>query len=507
MKGSVAVRQVYSDEVRSGDILALSLQQLSSLRREMLICLRRPVPSVGKTSGQPSSAAAKIELKWCCTVIFDFHMTNHLSHQFPTFYLFPRRYPPSGLAYGRLNHRTGVCAAAFCYLKHELLNFCDAHATSSSTRIPSRYRASIWRNTASIETKVYAHPPVCVKDPQITDALLLAGSGIAPFFPIQPPPSSPLLFPWHVDPNLDIRLGCLAAHCTVVASRRCSEKSKPVRVCERNPEDRGVSADFSRSLAQGARNRLPAPGTIIASSYTSPLDVLYLAAIFDPIFTQSQHGSRQVRAISLESALASCFSVQNPLEMVGEQPKATDLLKLTSQNPGRVIVVFPESTTSNGRGILTLSPSLLSAARDTKIYPVSLRYTPADVVTPIPGWFEAARFIWRLNSRQTHCIRVRIGGSLTLSNPGVASSESSPIPAKRALPVKNGMESNFFDTLQASAKQQPNNGVEEDDLSSSERQVLDAVADSLARLGRVKRVDLGVEQKTKFVQAWSKKGR
>nr|POE59303.1 acyl-coa ligase azaf [Quercus suber] len=279
------------------------------------------------------------------------------------------------------------------------------------------------------------------------------------------------------------------------------------RVRNVNPANHSILTDCDRSLAQGARNRLPAPGTIIASSYTSPLDVLYLAAIFDPIFTQSQHGSRQVRAISLESALASCFSVQNPLEMVGEQPKATDLMKLASQNRGRVIVVFPESTTSNGRGILKLSPSLLSAARETKIYPVSLRYTPADVVTPIPGWLEAARFIWRLNSRQTHCIRVRIGGPITLSNPGIASTESSPAPAKRAIPVKNGIESNFFDTLQASANQQPSDEDDEDDLSPTERQVLDAVADSLARLGRVKRVDLGVEQKSKFVHAWNKKGR
>lgn len=269
-------------------------------------------------------------------------------------------------------------------------------------------------------------------------------------------------------------------------------------------ETERAATDVHRSLAQGPRNRLPAPGTIIASSYTSPLDVLYLAAIFDPIFTQSQHGSHLVRPITIESALASCFSVLNPLEMVGEQPKSTDLLKLVKQNPNRVIVVFPESTTSNGRGILKLSPSLLSAARETKIYPVSLRYTPADVVTPIPGWLEAARFIWRLNSRQTHCIRVRIGGPITLSNPGITSAESSPAPAKKATPARNGIESNYFDTLQASPSFTSTENSDGNDLSPSERQILDAVADSLARLGRVKRVDLGVEEKSRFVEVWGK---
>ena len=44
------------------------------------------------------------------------------------------------------------------------------------------------------------------------------------------------------------------------------------------------------SLGKGGATRLPGPGTIIASSFQSPLDVLYLAAIFDPVFTASYSG-------------------------------------------------------------------------------------------------------------------------------------------------------------------------------------------------------------------------
>jgi hypothetical protein len=247
------------------------------------------------------------------------------------------------------------------------------------------------------------------------------------------------------------------------------------------------------------------------------LDVLYLAAIFDPIFTQSQPGSRLIRPVSLESAIASCFDIRPPPPF-NTQQDTVELSQFTKENHGRVIVVFPESTTSNGRGILKLSPSLLSAASDTKIFPVSLRYTPADVVTPIPGWLEAIKFIWRLNSRPTHCIRVRIGAPLTVSSPPPSSSSTSydTPPAKnlrnssagRNSAGKSGFDSNFFDTLETSpAEKVPgdNEGDEsQDDLNEPERRVLDAVADTLARLGRVKRVGLGVDEKAKFVEAWAK---
>jgi len=41
-------------------------------------------------------------------------------------------------------------------------------------------------------------------------------------------------------------------------------------------------------------------------------------------------------------------------------------------------------------------------------------------------------------------------------------------------------------------------------LTVHDRKVLDRVADDLARLGRVKRVGLGVKEKIDFVKAWSK---
>lgn len=229
----------------------------------------------------------------------------------------------------------------------------------------------------------------------------------------------------------------------------------------------------------------------------------------------SEPGSRLIRSTSLEGAIAACFDIQPPFIT---QHDAIELSRFAKENHGRVIVVFPESTTSNGRGILKLSPSLLSASSDSKIFPVSLRYTPADVVTPIPGWLEAIAFVWRLNSRPTHCIRVRIGAPLTVSSPPPSSASTSydTPPSKnlrnssagRSSTGGSGFETNFFDTLETSpAEKVPGDSesnASQEDLNEPERRVLDAVADTLARLGRVKRVGLGVEEKDKFIEAWAK---
>ena len=41
-------------------------------------------------------------------------------------------------------------------------------------------------------------------------------------------------------------------------------------------------------------------------------------------------------------------------------------------------------------------------------------------------------------------------------------------------------------------------------VNATEKRVLDKVAEALARLGRVKRVGLGVRDKEEFVKAWNK---
>lgn len=246
------------------------------------------------------------------------------------------------------------------------------------------------------------------------------------------------------------------------------------------------------SLAQKHEGRVPQPGNVIASSFTSPIDSLYLAAIFDPIFTVSYPHTRQVEYISLFRAILR--ALKKPQEFPGKNAKMTDLKTLVSEHPQRVIVVFPECTTTNGRGILPFSPSLLTTPPKTKIFPISLRYTPPDITTPLPGQYIS--FIWNLLSQPTHCIRVRIAEVVYNS---AKAADSMAIQKDRYM-------SNFLDTLGEDASSTDTLGSLNDvDATEEERKVLDKVGEALARLGRVKRVGLTLKDKLAFIEAWNKR--
>ncbi len=230
-------------------------------------------------------------------------------------------------------------------------------------------------------------------------------------------------------------------------------------------------------LSQQPASRVPHPGSVIAASFTSPVDALYLAAVFDPIFTVSYPGARKVRRVSLFRAILQALS---PLQLALPSGKAnrdnsiTDVRALISTHPDRIIVVFPECGTTNGKGVLPFSPSLLATPSSANIFPVSLRYTPSDITTPLPGAW--ATFLWKLLSRPTHCVRVRIAESM--------SNTTGETLAQKTSTSANG-------TTQ-----------EQSSLTTEEQHVLDHVAESLARLGRNKRVGLTLKDKSAFVEAW-----
>ncbi|OGM51119.1 vacuolar protein sorting protein Vps66 [Aspergillus bombycis] len=233
------------------------------------------------------------------------------------------------------------------------------------------------------------------------------------------------------------------------------------------------------SLSKQHQARLPGPGSVIASSFTSPIDAVYLAAIFDPVFTASYPNSRKVEQISLFQAILRAFATPH----TSPPPKArlVDLATLVKKYPGRPIVTFPECTTT------TPGASCLP----TKIYPVSLRYTPADVVTPLPGSYVS--FLWTLLSKPTHCIRVRIAEGVVSGVDG----EGGPTTRKSTY------DTNYLDTLDKDSAYWSLD-TEDAELTRAEKALLDDVADSLARLGRVKRVGLGVSEKKDFVRMWTK---
>lgn len=198
------------------------------------------------------------------------------------------------------------------------------------------------------------------------------------------------------------------------------------------------------------------------------------------------------------------YALTTPPTGAPADTKLTDLATLARENPDRCIAVFPEATTTNGRGILPFNPALLTIPATTKIFPISLRYTPADITTPVPGAYMA--FLWNLCSKPTHCIRVRIA-EYTFNT---SSAQLSPVVAQK--PRRNSYETNLLDDLHAPAGRtsgpsagRGKSGDAGVELNDGEIKVLDKIAEALARLGRVKRVGLGVEDKVKFVQVWSKR--
>ena len=230
----------------------------------------------------------------------------------------------------------------------------------------------------------------------------------------------------------------------------------------------------TRSLARQA-TKLPGPGSIIISSYTSPLDAIYLAAIFDPIFTTSYPTTKLVERVSLPMFLWRYFTA--PALHPAESANMVSLPELLRKKPNCTIVLFPEATPTNGRGILRFTPALSTAPPATKIFPISLRYSPPDLTTPVPN--ALFKFLWSLLSRPTHCIRVRIAETI-------------------------------YNDEAAAVKREDGPAVDGDDSGDAgEHEVLGGVcergSEALARIGRIKRLNLGVRDKIGFVQAWKRR--
>jgi hypothetical protein len=246
-----------------------------------------------------------------------------------------------------------------------------------------------------------------------------------------------------------------------------------------------TDSEGTSSLARQA-TKLPGPGSIIVSSCTSPLDAIYLAAIFDPIFTTLYPSTRLVERVTLPVFLYRYFVTPS----LYPPPSATliPLPTLLGQNPNRMILLFPEATPTNGKGILKFTPALNTAPSATKIFPVSLKYTPADITTPIPNTW--ARFFWALLSRPTHCIRVRIAET-------IYNHESDRVRLNGKNGTGGGGGGSSSDTV-----------VEDDDEGGAAKKgVCERGAEALARIGRVKRLNLGVKEKIGFVKAWRRRNR
>ncbi|KAF2973310.1 hypothetical protein GQX73_g313 [Xylaria multiplex] len=309
------------------------------------------------------------------------------------------------------------------------------------------------------------------------------GSGISPFLPTTQPTSvtAKIIGAW----IFIIRLPLLVAYCTLYFLVLDHLPIPPVLrklllwAMMAIPGiwwiDLQLDGVKRGSLSQQPASRFPRERAVIAAQFTSPVDAVYLAAIFDPIFVISYPDTRKVRRVSLFRAVALALA---PPNTAAPRTGLTDLRALVKENPHRVIVVFPEMTTTNGKGILPFSPSLLATPADAKIFPVSMRYTAPDITTPIPSaWLS---FLWNLLRRPTHCVRVRVAEGVSNTSVAINGSTHPDMDDK----VGRGAEGGS-------------------DLTPEEERLLDGIADSLARLARNKRVGLTLHDKTAFVKVWT----
>ncbi|KAG5995198.1 hypothetical protein E4U54_002912 [Claviceps lovelessii] len=240
------------------------------------------------------------------------------------------------------------------------------------------------------------------------------------------------------------------------------------------------------TLADQPLERFPHPGSVLAANFTSPIDAVYLAAIFDPIFTVSYPGERRVQRVSLLGAIMHALGPVQTAAPAGA--KLLPLKHLLDEYPDRVIAVFPECGTSNGKAILPFSPSLVETPANVPMFPVSIRYTPPDVTTPVPGrWLG---FLWNLLSRPTSCIRVR-----------VAESQMNTAAAAKPIHSAGSISPNGHGRTDLKLRRSGGGGAHSD-CGPEEQRVLDRIGEALARLGRVKRVGLTMNDKVAFVSAY-----
>ncbi|KAF3938320.1 hypothetical protein ABW19_dt0209296 [Dactylella cylindrospora] len=242
--------------------------------------------------------------------------------------------------------------------------------------------------------------------------------------------------------------------------------------------------------------KLPSPGSIIASTFSSPLDALYLAATFDPIFLVPSFDTSYVFQLTLLQTIRYTFS---PPTSKPYSSKPTTIAEVIAKNPHRIVAIFPEGTTSNGKALLRFAPALDNFATGFKssgdgtipanlIFPISLRYVPANTTTPLPNSYGV--FLWRLLGQPSHTIKVRIGEAVRIKD--LEKSETLATTSSSETITEKTVVRNHAD----SSSQAPREGALDDKVS-----------EVLARVGRIRRVGLGVKEKIGFWNAWKSQGK
>ena len=186
----------------------------------------------------------------------------------------------------------------------------------------------------------------------------------------------------------------------------------------------------------GRKVTKPTGGDVVVANRSSPIDVLLLLWVYPTaLFTTSDRAGLVAERSTL-GAIADAFLLENRPGRAG-----TTLAVLRKRHRNRVIVVFPEGTASNNRGVLAFGQVAIGEA-----FVTAIKYNnPPTVTTAVPGSYGA--FVWALTSVPLHGCRIR---------------------------------------------------------GSAHRVTADH-ADLLAKYARIPKTSLGVQEKASFVEAWRRR--
>lgn len=175
-------------------------------------------------------------------------------------------------------------------------------------------------------------------------------------------------------------------------------------------------------------------GDLVVSNSSSPIDILLLTYLYpSALFTRCDNEM----LFETQSAGSAFFSRL----FFSRVRKGISLNDLRGRYPDRIIILFPECTTSNNRGILAFCPLMVDEA-----FVMSIKYNnPPYLSTPLPG--HLAQFIWSLTSVWQHGCR----------------------------------------------------------LKGSSQKLEYEHADALARFSRLPRTNLGIDEKVEFLKAWNRR--
>ncbi len=153
---------------------------------------------------------------------------------------------------------------------------------------------------------------------------------------------------------------------------------------------------FHRSIAAGfglqpqVFGTPGAPGTMFVANHISWADIVSVAAVVDTDFVAKADVAAYPGIGALAGRTGTIFVQRERRSQAGSQMEAIRQRLLA----GRRVLMFPEGTTSDGRGLLPFRSSLFAAAdAAAAVQPVTIRYTAPGGGPLDPGVLDAIAWI------------------------------------------------------------------------------------------------------------------